>query len=84
MSKLTATEASRGFSELLNRVGAGERVEIVRSGATVAVLSPAHVHIVPGQRLLELLAELPALDEQFADDVATARERVGSPPSIDW
>lgn len=84
MSKLTATEASRGFSELLNRVGAGERVEIVRSGATVAVISPAHVHVVPGERLLELLAQLPALDEDYTGDVAAARERVGGPPPLDW
>jgi prevent-host-death family protein len=76
---LTATEASRRFSDLLNRVGAGERVEIVRRGTTVAVISPPDLHVVPGERLLDLLAQLPTFDEAFAGDVASARERVRPP-----
>lgn len=84
MAKLSATEASRGFSDLLNRVGGGEQIEIVRSGATIAIISPAHAHIVAGRRLLEVLEDLPALDDDFAADVAAARGSVGPPPSIDW
>lgn len=84
MARVTATEASRGFSELLNRVARGEEIEIVRSGAVVAVVSPAHVHLVPGQQLIDLLAELPPLDDDFARDVAEARKEIGPPREIDW
>ena len=46
MAKLTATEVARAFSDVLNRVAAGEEIEIVRNGATVALLGP------PRRRLL--------------------------------
>lgn len=81
---MTATEASRGFSDLLNRVSAGEQIEIVRSGATVAVVSQRHVHAVPGAQLLELLAGLPPLDDDFAGDVARAEAEIGPPRGVDW
>ena len=42
MRRMTATEASRNFSELLNRIAGGERVEITRSGAVIAVIGPPH------------------------------------------
>ncbi len=41
MAKLTATEVARAFSDVLNRVAAGEEIEIVRNGATVRVARPA-------------------------------------------
>lgn len=81
---MTATEASRGFSELLNRVNAGEEIEIVRSGTTVAVVMPRHVHLVPGSKLLDLLDDLPALDADFADEVERARAEIGPPRTVDW
>ena len=37
---MTATDAARSFSEVLNRVTAGEEIEVIRSGAPVAVISP--------------------------------------------
>ena len=37
---MTATDAARGFSDVLNRVAAGEEVEVVRNGAPVAVIGP--------------------------------------------
>src|SRR5436190_11532123 len=40
MARMTATEVSRKFSAALNRVLAGEEIEIVRNGATVARLTP--------------------------------------------
>ena len=36
----TATEAARSFFRVLNRVAAGEEVEVTRSGAPVAVIVP--------------------------------------------
>ena len=38
--RVGVAEAKARFSELLNRVEAGERVEITRHGRTVAVLTP--------------------------------------------
>ena len=84
MAKISATDASRGFSDLLNRVARGEEIEIVRSGATVAVISPAHVHLVTWPRLIEALEDLPPLDDDFARDVEAARAEIGPPPNIDW
>ncbi len=84
MAKVTATEASRGFSDLLNRVARGEEIEIVRSGATVAVISPAHTHVIPGKLIVELFSELPPLDDDFAKDVAAAKADIGPPPEREW
>ena len=39
MTRMTATEAARSFSEVLNRVASGEVVEVTRSGAPVAVIA---------------------------------------------
>jgi prevent-host-death family protein len=68
--RVTATEASRGFSELLSRVAAGETVEIDRHGQVVAVVTPVRPRFVSGAALLDRLAGLPTPDPDFADDVA--------------
>ncbi|MFD8754676.1 type II toxin-antitoxin system Phd/YefM family antitoxin [Kitasatospora sp. NPDC059577] len=53
-------------SELIDRVAAGERVEITRNGRLIAVLAPPD----PEQRVLEDLARDGTLDPENA---ATAR-----------
>ncbi|MEX1357143.1 MAG: type II toxin-antitoxin system prevent-host-death family antitoxin [Gaiellaceae bacterium] len=83
MGKLTATEAARNFSALLNRVAAGEEIEIVRSGAPVAVISPPRIRFLSAERLRELLASAPPVDEDFADDLRALRADVG-PPEDAW
>ena len=83
MARLTATEAARNFSEVLNRVGAGEEIEIVRNGAPVAMLAPPRVRLLPASRLRALLAALPDVDEAFADDLRRIRHEVG-PPEDPW
>lgn len=80
---MTATDAARGFSEVLNRVAAGEEVEVTRSGAPVAVIGPVKARLVSAARFLELLADAPAPDERFADDLREIREGVGT-PSEPW
>ncbi|WP_098465164.1 type II toxin-antitoxin system Phd/YefM family antitoxin [Isoptericola jiangsuensis] len=40
MRTITATEAARGFSHLLDEVAAGERITVTRSGVPVATLGP--------------------------------------------
>jgi prevent-host-death family protein len=72
VTRLSATAAARNFSELLNRVAAGEEIEITRSGATVAVISPPRARFVSPARFRALFADGPRADDRFADDVRDA------------
>jgi prevent-host-death family protein len=83
MTRMTATEAARSFSELLNRVAAGEEIALTRSGAEVAVISPPKSRLLSAERFRELIATTPVPDEHFLDDVRAARESVG-PPEDAW
>jgi prevent-host-death family protein len=79
VTKLTATEVARNFSDVLNRVAAGEDIEIVRNGAPIAVLSPPLARTLPASRLRTLLQSLPPADEDFVDDVRRIRREAGYP-----
>jgi prevent-host-death family protein len=83
MTRMTATEAARSFSELLNRVAAGEEIALTRSGAEVAVISPPKSRLLSADRFRELIATAPAPDEGFLHDARAARESVG-PPEDAW
>ncbi len=72
MARLSATSAARNFSDLLNRVAAGEEIEITRSGATVAVIAPPRARLVSAERFRALLDSGPPVDARFADDVRDA------------
>lgn len=50
VTRMTATDAGRSFSELLSRVAAGEEVEVTRAGAPVAVIAPSRRHTVSTAR----------------------------------
>lgn len=76
---MTATEAARSFSELLNRVAAGEEIEVTRSGAPVAIISPPRARTLSGARFRELVAGAPSIDADFARDLETIRESAGAP-----
>jgi prevent-host-death family protein len=80
---MTATEAARSFSELLNRVAAGEEIEVVRSGAEVAVISPPKSRLMSAARFRELIATAPRPDDAFLADLRAARASVG-PPRDAW
>jgi prevent-host-death family protein len=80
---MTATDAARSFSELLNRVANGEEIELTRSGAAVAVISPPKSRLISADRFRELIATSPALDAEFARDIRRARESIG-PPADAW
>lgn len=79
MARMTATEAARSFSELLNRVAAGEEIELMRSGAPVAVIGPVKARLVSAERFRELMASAPPVDEGFAEDVRRLRAAAGAP-----
>jgi prevent-host-death family protein len=81
MAKLTATEAARNFSELLNRVAAGEEVEIVRNGATVALLGPPKRRLLSADAFQELMASAPPVDDTFVADLREIRMESGLPES---
>lgn len=83
MTRITATEAARSFSEVLNRVAAGEEIAVTRSGADVAVISPPKSRLMSAERFRELIATAPLPDERFLDDVRAARASVG-PPEDAW
>lgn len=83
MARMTATEAARSFSDVLNRVTAGEEVEVTRSGAPVAVIGPATARLISAERFRELIANAPRPDDGFADDVRALRATVG-PPDESW
>lgn len=69
--KVTATEAARNFSELLNRVRYGrESFVILRGGEEVGQLVPPPLSSKATLRnLIEALERIPRPDPQFADDL---------------
>jgi prevent-host-death family protein len=83
MARMTATEAARSFSDLLNRVASGEEVEVTRNGAPVAVIAPPKARLVSAQRFRELISSAPQPDEGFGADVRAVREGTG-PPGEPW
>jgi prevent-host-death family protein len=84
MTRMTATEVSRNFSDVLNRVLAGEEIEIVRNGATVARLIPRErAMLVSAERFNDLIASLPPADDAFVRDLEDIRREVG-PPTSAW
>ena len=85
VTKMTATEASRNFSALLNRVAAGERIEITRAGAVVAVLEPPRPQLMTWREFKQLLEGMPPLDDQFGADLRAIREANNQPmPEHEW
>ena len=77
--RLTATEAARNFSEVLNRVASGEEIELTRSGAPVAVIGPPRAWLLSAVGFRELLAGAPRPDDGFAQDLRGIRESAGLP-----
>jgi prevent-host-death family protein len=84
MMRLSATEVAREFSAILNRVNSGEEIEVVRNGVPVVQMRPVRSgHLVSAERWRTLMEDVPAPDEDFADDVEAARKRIG-PPGYAW
>ena len=81
--RMTATHAARSFSDVLNRVAAGEEIEVTRSGAPVAVIGPPSARLVSAERFRQLIETAPRPDDDFARDVRALRDTVG-PPREPW
>jgi prevent-host-death family protein len=76
---MTATEVARAFSSVLNRVQAGEEIEIVRNGAPVAVIKspPVKKRWVSAAELQAVVDTLEPFDDDFVKDVEEARRLAG-------
>jgi prevent-host-death family protein len=84
MVRMSATDVARNFSAVINRVGAGEEIEIVRNGAPVAELrGPSRPRRLTGDDWRRFVASLPVVDEDFAREVEDARRSIG-PPVSKW
>jgi antitoxin (DNA-binding transcriptional repressor) of toxin-antitoxin stability system len=84
MTRLSATEVAREFSAVVNRIDAGEEIEVVRNGVPVVQMRPpSSGHLISAARWRELMESAPAPDEDFAGDVEAGRKAIG-PPSGAW
>lgn len=81
--RVSATEASRNFSELLNRVlYRGETFIVERGGEPICELRPAAPMLFTGADLVTLLRSLPPIDEEYLSIVEEiAREQPLLPES---
>jgi prevent-host-death family protein len=70
MRTISATEASRRFSDLLDAIEAGESVTVTRGNRAIAEIRPARRRT--GRHLRAALDGIPAPDERFAADVRAA------------
>ncbi|MFT3875344.1 MAG: type II toxin-antitoxin system prevent-host-death family antitoxin [Propioniciclava sp.] len=70
MRTITATEASRRFSDLLDAIEAGEELVVTRGGRPIAEIRPAKRRT--GKDLRAALELVTPPDDRFADDVNDA------------
>jgi prevent-host-death family protein len=82
MRTVTATEASRHFSDLLDAVERGETVTIVRGSHPVAEIGPARRRT--GADLRAALTGTPPPDDAFARSIAEAMSMVTSEIGDPW
>lgn len=82
MRTITATEASRRFSDLLDAVEAGESVTVTRGNRPIAEIRPARRHT--GRDLRTALADIPPPDERFVADVSAAMAAVRQEVPDPW
>jgi antitoxin (DNA-binding transcriptional repressor) of toxin-antitoxin stability system len=69
-TRVTATEAARKFSEILNRVAyKGESFIVKRSGHPICEISPAPNNEFTASDFAEMIRSAPRPDDQFFDDV---------------
>ena len=83
---VSATEAVRSFSDILNRIlYRAEEFVVERAGEPICRMTPA----APAKRLslrdlADLLREIPRPDADYASDVRRATRRQGRLPRSPW
>lgn len=82
MRTLTATEASRRFSDLLDAIEAGETVTITRGNQPVAEIRPAPRRL--GKDLRRALEHEPPPDDDFVSSVRGAVDFLTSERRDPW
>jgi prevent-host-death family protein len=78
MRTMSATEASRGFSDLLDAVERGETVTVTRGGHVVAEIRPAG-HRIGRDLRIALEARGPRLTEEDAEEMTRSIEESRAP-----
>lgn len=70
-TRISATEASRSFSRLLDEIEEGRRFLVHRRGRDLCTMAPASLHGRRASECLELLRGRAAvlLDDEFSDDL---------------
>lgn len=84
MREMSASEASRNFSAVLDSTEHGETIVVTRSGRRVALIAPATQ--ANGAALREVFRRWqnnPAFDGDFAERVTAARTAVSAELDID-
>jgi len=82
MRTMTATEASRNFSDLLDAIERGETVTITRGSYPVAEIGPARRKT--GSDLRAALADIPGPDDRFTEDIAAAMALLDAERGDPW
>ena len=80
---MTAAQAARSFSAVLNRVASGEEIELTRSGAPVAVIGAPQTRLLSAERFRALLTTAPSPDAGFGEGLRNVRASAG-PPGDPW
>lgn len=81
---MTATEASRNFSGLLDLVESGETVRVTRGNELIAEIVPARRRTGADLEATLRAAELPPLDDEIEQDIAEAIALVTSDGGDPW
>jgi prevent-host-death family protein len=82
MRHVTATEASRRFSDLLDAIEQGETVVVTRGNRPIAEITPARRRT--GRDLRVALAETVPPDDRFDTDIADAVALLTTDGSDPW
>jgi antitoxin (DNA-binding transcriptional repressor) of toxin-antitoxin stability system len=85
-TRVSATEAVRTFSDLLNRIRyRGEEFVVERAGEPVCRMTPtAPAKTLRLRDLVSLLREIRKPDPGYASDVRRAARSQGRPPRSPW
>jgi prevent-host-death family protein len=79
MREMSASEAARNFSSVLDSAEHGETIVVTRAGQRVALIVPApRANGAALRSVLERWSTDPAFDDQLAENVAEARAAVSA------